>query len=80
MPYTLHNKDTKTLIGPLSDQQRQDLIDFLVEESADDRDYFIDEATLEHLEEQGADADLLSTLRRLLEEFPDGFEIEWREV
>ena len=80
MPYNLHNKDTRTLIGPLSDQQRQDLIDFLVEESAEDQDYWIDEATLDHLEEQGADADLIATLRRLLDEHPDGFEIEWREV
>lgn len=80
MRYTLHNKDTKTLIGPLSEQQRQDLIDFLVEENSEDRDYFIDEATLEHLEEQGADAELLATLRRLLEECPDGVEIEWREA
>lgn len=80
MPYNLYNKDTRALIGPLSDAQRQDLIDFLVEESADDRDYWIDEATLEHLENEGADADLLATLRRLLGETPDGFEIEWRDA
>lgn len=80
MPYTLHNKDTRTLIGPLSDAQRQDLIDLLVEERADDRDYFIDQATLEHLENEGADAELLTILRRLLEEFPDGVEIEWHEA
>lgn len=80
MPYTLHNKDTGALIGPLSDVQRQDLIDLLVEESSDDRDYWIDAATLEHLEGQDADTDLLATLRRLLEENPDGFEIEWRET
>lgn len=80
MPYNLYNKDTRSLIGPLSDQQRQDLIDFLVEESAEDQDYWIDEATLDHLENEGADAALVATLRRLLGENPDGFEIEWREV
>ena len=80
MPYNLYNKDTRALIGPLSDEQGQDLIDLLVEEGADDRDYWIDEATPEHLENEGADADLLTTLRRLLEETPDGFEIEWRDA
>jgi hypothetical protein len=78
--YTLYNKDTQTLIGPLSAEQRQDLIDLLVEENGDDRDYFIDSATLEYLENQRADADLLTTLRQLLEEFPGGFEIEWRDA
>jgi hypothetical protein len=77
--YTLHNKDTGALIGPLSDDQRQDLIDLLVEERSDDRDYFIDAATLEYLEANDADAELVATLRRLLEAAPDGVEIEWRE-
>lgn len=77
---TLYNKDSGARIGELSDQQLQDLIDLLVEESSDDRDYWIDAATLEHLEAQDADTDLLATLRRLLEEFPDGYEIEWRET
>lgn len=79
MRYTLYNKDTQQPIGPLTEAQRQDLIDHLVEENPDDRDYFIDRATFEHLELRGADADLLATLRRLLEESPDGVEIEWRE-
>lgn len=80
MPYSLYNKDTNSLISPLTDAQRQDLIDLLVEESADDKDYWIDQATLEFLENNDADADLLATLRRLLAENPDGYEIEWREV
>lgn len=80
MRYTLYNKDTQEPIGPLTSAQRQDLIDYLVEEHADDRDYFIDRAAFEHLELRGADADLLSTLRRLLEACPDGVEIEWREA
>lgn len=80
MPYNLYNKDTRALIGPLSDEQQRDLVDLLVEESAEDQDYWIDEATLEHLEQEGADAALLATLRKLLEEFPDGFEIEWRDA
>jgi len=80
VPYNLYNKDTRALIGPLTDEQQRDLVDLLVEESAEDRDYWIDEATLEHLEQESADAALLATLRKLLEEFPDGFEIEWRDA
>lgn len=75
----LYNKDSGALIGQLSDKQLQDLIDLLVEESAEDQDYYIDSTTLDYLAEQGADAALLELLRPHVPEGEEGIEIEWRD-
>lgn len=78
---TLYNKDSGARIGTLSEQQLQDLIDLLVEESAEDQDYYIDSTTLDYLAEQGADAALLAMLRPHVPagEGEEGIEIEWRD-
>lgn len=76
---TLHNKDTGALIGELSEAQLQSLIDLLVEESAEDQDYYIDSTTLDYLAENGADEALLALLRPHVPEGEEGIEIEWRE-
>lgn len=76
---TLINKDTGAVIGAITAEQLQDLIDLLVEESATDRDYYIDQTTIEYLEDEGADADLLTMLRAVVPEEGEGIEIEWRE-
>lgn len=76
---TLYNKDTGALIGRISAEQLEDLIDFLVEESADDRDYYIDQTTLEFLAEQGADEALIAMLAAHLPAGEEGIEIEWRD-
>jgi len=76
---SLYNKDTGARIGTLSEQQLQDLIDLLVEESDVDQDYYIDATTLDYLAEQGADAALLTMLRPHVPEGEEGIEIEWRE-
>jgi len=76
---TLYNKDSGAVIGQLSDKQLQDLVDLLVEESAEDQDYYIDATTLDYLAEQGADPALLAMLRPHVLEGEEGMEIEWRE-
>ena len=75
----LYIKDTQTLIGRLSEDQLQDLVEILVEESSDDRDYYIDETTLDYLAEQGADATLIAMIRPHVPAGEEGVEIEWRE-
>jgi hypothetical protein len=60
----------------LTDAQLQFLIDQLEEESADDTDYYIDQATLDLFEEVGAEADLLALLRQALGP-REGIEIVW---
>ncbi|PCC67112.1 hypothetical protein SAMN02745121_09140 [Nannocystis exedens] len=75
----LYNKQTGALIGPITDDQLRDLIDLLVEESADDRDYYVDRDTLDYLEENQVDAELLALLRKHVPEEGEGIDIEWRD-
>lgn len=67
------------LIGRLTENQLRWLVDVLEEESSDDRDYYIDTATIDLLRSVGADADLVEMLRRALGR-RDGFEIAWAKV
>jgi processive 1,2-diacylglycerol beta-glucosyltransferase len=64
------------LIGRITDSQLRSLVDVLEEESADDRDYYIDPATIDLLASTGADADLVELLRRALGT-REGVEIAW---
>ena len=76
---SLYNKDNGALIGRISEEQLQDLIDCLVEESADDQDYYIDQTTLDYLREQGADEALITMIAAHVPEADEGIEIEWRK-
>jgi hypothetical protein len=72
----LHEKETGVFVGTITEAQLQFLIDQLEEESADDTDYYIDQATLDLFEEVGAEADLLALLRQALGT-REGIEIVW---
>jgi hypothetical protein len=72
----LHEKDTGVFLGTITDAHLQFLLDQLEEESTDDTDYYIDQATLELLEEVGAEAALLGVLRQALGRRA-GIEIVW---
>ena len=72
----LRDKETRTTLGEISDQELQFLIDHLEEESADDTDYYINRATLEMFEGQGIDPHLLGLLQKAMGERED-MEIEW---
>ena len=72
----LHEKETGVFVGTITEAQLQFLIDQLEEESADDTDYYIDQATLDLFEEVGAEADLLVLLQQALGT-RDGIEIVW---
>lgn len=75
----LHNKQNGALIGAITAEQLRDLIDLLVEESADDRDYYVDRDTLDYLEENQCDPELLKLLRAHVPEEGEGIDIEWRD-
>jgi len=62
----LRDKDSGELLDTITDAQLQFMIDQLEEESRDDRDYYINEATLEMFEEEGADPELIAILRKAL--------------
>ena len=73
----LYNNETNELIGSITDADLQVLIDCLEEESSEDRDYYIDAATIDLLGDGRASDHLLGLLRRALGT-NEGVEIRWR--
>jgi hypothetical protein len=74
---TIREKGSGQLIGRISGSDLQFLRDQLEEESSDDRDYYIDEATVQMLEEDGAPATLITLLRNAVAGHSDGLDISW---
>ena len=72
----LYDVETGAWLGTITEAQLQFLIDQLEEESSDDRDYYIDEPTLEMFEAAGGDAALIALLRTALNGRPD-MEFRW---
>jgi len=72
----IHDKDTSSWLGTLTEANLQFLIDQLEEESGDDQDYYINEATIDLFEEGGADKDLVNLLRGALNGRTE-MEIRW---
>jgi hypothetical protein len=68
MAKTLHHKGSGKLILRLNDKQHADLRRLLQEESTTDRDYYVDDTVLDHLEQNHADAQLVKALKHALEE------------
>ncbi len=75
-PIDLFDVDTSQRIGTMSDAQFEWLSERLELESEDDDDYYIDAATIDMLEQDGAAAELLAVLRRALGD-RDGMSIRW---
>lgn len=73
---TLRLKDTNQLVGTISDSDLQFLEDELEEESLQDTDYYIDAATIDMLEDDGAPASLVALLRTAVGT-SDGVEVRW---
>ena len=73
---TLRLKDANQLVGTISDDELQFLVDDLEEESDRDTDYFIDAATIDMLEDDGAPASLVALLRGAIGS-SEGCEIVW---
>ena len=72
----LHDAERNTLIGTITEDQLQFLVDELEEESAEDRDYYLSADTIDMLEEDGADSQLVSLLRGALAG-REGFDVRW---
>ncbi len=75
----LFNNETDAFIGEISDDQLRFLVKELVEETSEDTDYYLNEATLDLLAEDGAPADLIALLRGALDENGE-VEIRWTQV
>jgi hypothetical protein len=72
----LRNKETSARIGIISEDDLAFLIDMLEEEDSQDRDYWIDQTTIDYFEENGSGDHLLEMLKDALGD-NEGIEIEW---
>ncbi len=72
----VRDKETGTELGSISDEQLNELAEFLEEESSDDTDYYITRDTVDMLEEATGDPDLISFLRKALGERHE-MELAW---
>lgn len=72
----LYLVESNALIGEISEDSLEFLIENLEEEDSGDRDYFIDKDTLEMLEDEGAEPGLLSLLRDALGD-KEEMDIRW---
>lgn len=72
----LYNDTTGELLGPITEADLKVLVDALEEESTEDRDYFIDAATIDVIADGRATGYLVALLRQALGE-SDGVDIRW---
>ena len=72
----LRDKESGNVLGMITEDDLQFLIDNLEEESEDDTDYFINSSTLEIFKEKGANKTLITLLENALGD-RDDMEIEW---
>jgi hypothetical protein len=73
---TLKNKDTGQRIGKLSEDELQYLIDELVEEHDEDKDYWLNKTQIEIMKEKGEHLSMLEMLEKELGDNQD-MEIVW---
>ena len=73
----LYDKATNQLIGSITEADLQVLVDALEEESLDDRDYYIDAATIDVVAD-GRATDHLVTLLRAALGAKEGVDIRWQ--
>lgn len=76
---TLTSKDSGAVIGTITEADLKLLVDQFEEESSTDRDYFINEQTVQLLEENGATPTLAALLRQAIAgtDGTDGTDIVW---
>lgn len=72
----IYDVESGDLIGTVTATELQFLIDQLEEEDSEDRDYYVDRASLAWFEEQGADPALMTLLRQALGS-REGMDIRW---
>lgn len=75
----LKDKETGSILGSISEDDLQFLIDQLEEEWEEDTDYYLNRATLDMLKNQGASEPLMSLLEAAIGE-KESIEIEWSRV
>ena len=72
----LYDAERGARLGTVSEEQLQFLIDSLEEESSTDQDYYLTAETIDMLEEDGGDPQLVGLLRQALAG-REGMDIRW---
>jgi processive 1,2-diacylglycerol beta-glucosyltransferase len=72
----IYDQTSGRVYGSITEAQLQALISQLEEESREDRDYYINAATVDLFEEKGVDAELVRLLRNALGDRED-MDIRW---
>jgi hypothetical protein len=65
----------RSILGPITEDQLDFLIENLEEEFEEDDDYFLNLDSLNYLKDQGADKHLLELLEKALNGNPNGIDI-----
>jgi inactivated superfamily I helicase len=76
MTISIFNKTTNSILGTINEADLQFLNAQLEEESSRDTDYFIDQATVDILEDEGGSAALITMLRGAVGT-SEGIDISW---
>jgi hypothetical protein len=76
---TLSLKHSGAPLGTIDEADLQVLMDQLVEETEADVDYFVNQPTVDILEQNGASAELVALLREAVGD-SEGIEIVWSEA
>ena len=72
----LRNKGTSVFIGQIDEDELDFLIEMLEEEDSQDKDYWIDQTTLDYFKENDCPPRLLEMLQGAIGN-GEGIEIEW---
>jgi hypothetical protein len=75
----LHDVENRKLLGQITEAQLQTLVENLEETSTGDQDYYIDDGTIEVLEDAGADPALVGLLRAGLQG-REGYDVRWERA
>ena len=74
----VYNNETNELVGSITDADLKVLMDHLEEESSEDQDYYIDQATLDVIGDGQATEHLMGVLRKALGT-AEGVDIRWEK-
>ena len=74
---TLRDKETSAVLGSISEEDLKLLVDAFEEENRNDRDYYVDKATIDLLEDQVAGSANVVTLLREALGNREGIDIVW---
>jgi hypothetical protein len=73
----VYNSETNELVGSITEADLKVLTDHLEEESSEDQDYYIDQATIDVIGDGQATEHLMGVLRKALGS-AEGVDIRWQ--